>query len=126
MFHKSDGTIAGNLARDVEVFHTQSGAKIYKTSICVNHSRKEGDSYREEPHFFSVKCFRESYGAMLERTGKGGHVVVQGTWKTENYADKDGKKHYNVVFIVDDILSCKPKNGSKERNEDTHFDNIPF
>ncbi|MDF7677064.1 single-stranded DNA-binding protein [Neisseriaceae bacterium ESL0693] len=103
----------GNLTRDVEVKHSDSGNSRAIFDLAVNRVwRNASGEKQEQADFFRIKAFNvlaENAGKYL---GKGSKVFVQGRIEPTKF-EKDGKTEYSIDFIAEGIeyLDTKPPKG---------------
>ena len=88
-------TLVGRLTRDAELRYTNSGTAVCKFSIAVNRSRKSGDSWQDEAHFFDVVLWGRQGEAIQKYLGKGKQVAVQGELR-QNRWEQNGQTRSRV------------------------------
>ena len=94
--------IVGRLTRDVELKYMNNGNAVASMSIAVNRSKKEGDQWVSEAHFFDVSYFGKGAEAVKPYLTKGKHIAVQGSLR-QNRWEKDGQKQSRVVIVADSV-----------------------
>lgn len=94
--------IVGRLTRDVELKYMNNGNAVASMSIAVNRSKKEGDQWVSEAHFFDVSYFGKGAEAVKPYLTKGKQVAVQGSLR-QNRWEKDGQKQSRVVIVADSV-----------------------
>lgn len=98
----------GRLTNDPEEKMTQNGDPVYRLRIAVSRTYKaEG---QPEADFFNLVIF----GKAAERFGKlnvqkGTKLLFTGDVRNNNYTDKDGVKHYDIQFVVNQFEFCESK-----------------
>ena len=135
-------TLIGRLTRDAELKYTNSGTAICKFSIAVNKSKKVGEAWEDEAHFFDVVLWGRQGEAVQKYLEKGKQVGVQGELTQQRW-EKDGQnrsrvevKAYNVQLLgnakksegkydnyADDPAIAKPPeySGSEQFEDDIPF-----
>ena len=94
--------IVGRLTRDVELKYMNNGNAVASMSIAVNRSKKEGDQWISEAHFFDVSYFGKGAEAVKPYLTKGKQIAVQGSLR-QNRWEKDGQKQSRVVIVADSV-----------------------
>jgi single-strand DNA-binding protein len=111
-------SIAGNIVRDAQVNHVGSN-NIAVTTITIAHNQRykgKDDKWQEAVSFVDV----EIWGAMAERAEefykKGVPVIVEGSLKSNNWKDKDGRSHSKILIRADRVhlLSFPDRKGEEE------------
>lgn len=105
----------GNLTRDPETRHTQSGAQVTTFSLAVNERR----SGKEETMFIKIDTWNKTAELCAQYLKKGSAVLVEGRLKIEEYETKDGQKRRDPAVVADRI-SFGPKStgaGGGERSD---------
>ena len=94
--------IVGRLTRDVELKYMNNGNAVASMSIAVNRSKKEGDQWGSEAHFFDVSYFGKGAEAVKPYLTKGKQIAVQGSLRQIRW-EKDGQKQSRVVIVADSV-----------------------
>ena len=133
--------LMGNLTRDVELRHLQSGTTVGAFGLAVNRRYKGGDGQTKEDVLF-VDC--EAWGNTAENLAKylskGRPVFVEGRLKLDEWQDKDGARRSKIKVVVESFqfVDSKPEeerpagagggatNASAARPATGSGDEIPF
>lgn len=111
----------GRLTSDGEITYSTTGTAFYRNSIAVDRKfKKDGEP---DADFFKFKMFGKAAETFQQWTQKGSRVFLAGRNQTENYADKEGNKHYDIKLIVDEFEFLDSK--TKEMSDNDGFANIP-
>ena len=94
--------IVGRLTRDVELKYMNNGNAVASMSIAVNRSKKEGDQWVSEAHFFDVSYFGKGAEAVKPYLTKGKQIAVQGSLR-QNRWEKDGQKQSRISIVADNV-----------------------
>lgn len=100
----SPATIVGNCTREPTLHYSPSGSAVASFGVAVNHRKKVGDKYEDDPSFFDVTCFGDLAENVGESIQKGTRVIVVGRWKQESW-EKDGEKRSKHVLIADEVAA---------------------
>ena len=115
--------IVGRLTRDVELKYMNNGNAVASMSIAVNRSKKEGDQWVSEAHFFDVSYFGKGAEAVKPYLTKGKQIAVQGSLR-QNRWEKDGQKQSRVVIVADSVEllgGSSGSNGGYSNNANSDF-----
>ena len=96
------GFIVGRLTRDCELAYTQSGYAMGKMGIAVNKSKKVGEKWEDEAHFFNAVLWGKRAESLAKYLVKGQQVGIEYSLKQDRW-EKDGVKHSAVSLDVDNI-----------------------
>ena len=94
--------IVGRLTRDVELKYMNNGNAVASMSIAVNRSKKEGDQWVSEAHFFDVSYFGKGAEAVKPYLTKGKQIAIQGSLR-QNRWEKDGQKQSRISIVADNV-----------------------
>jgi single-strand DNA-binding protein len=103
--------ITGNLTRDPELRHTESGTAVCELRVAVNGRRKNGEEWVDKPNYFNVTAFGGRAESAAKYLSKGKPVAVQGRLDWQEWAAKDGSgKRQGVKIIAENVqfLGVKP------------------
>lgn len=111
--------IAGNLARDIELRHTQGGTAVADASLAINSqwTDKQTGQKHEDVTFIECTLWGRTAEIASEHLKKGSAVLFEGSLKTESWEDKDtGKKRTKMKVSVENMqfLSGKPATGGND------------
>lgn len=84
--------LIGNVGRDPEIRHLQSGAKVASFSLATNRSWKDKTTgeKKQETQWHTIQSFNENIVKLCEGyIRKGSRVCVEGEIRYRKYQDKD-------------------------------------
>lgn len=123
--------LIGNLGKDPEVKHTQSGTAVAKLSIATNQRFKDkaGD-WKDRTEWHTVILWARLAEIAGEYLKKGSKVFIEGRLTTRSWDDK-GTKRYSTEVVCEDLvmLSSSQPSGGSERQENAGpitDEDIPF
>ena len=123
--------LIGNLGKDPEVKHTQSGTAVAKLSIATNQRFKDkaGD-WKDRTEWHTVILWARLAEIAGEYLKKGSKVFIEGRLTTRSWDDK-GIKRYSTEVVCEDLvmLSSSQPSGGSERQENAGpitDEDIPF
>jgi len=134
--------ITGNLTRDPELRHLESGTAVCELRVAVNSRRKKGEEWVDKPNYFNVTVFGGRGESAAKYLSKGKPVAIEGRLDWQEWEAKDGSgKRQGVKIIAENIqfLGSKPKDeeasATDSQDEDRQLagvgagsgdDDIPF
>lgn len=95
--------LVGNLGRDPEVRHTQTGSKIVNLSLATSESWKDKQSgeRKEKTEWHRVVIFNEGLAGVAERfLKKGSKVYIEGALQTRKWTDQSGQDKYSTEVVL--------------------------
>jgi single-strand DNA-binding protein len=96
-------TLIGNLGRDPEVRHLNSGEPVVSLRIATSESWKDKDSgeRKEKTEWHSVVIFNENLARIAEQyLRKGSKVYVEGQLQTRKWVDQSGVEKYTTEIVL--------------------------
>lgn len=100
--------LIGNLTRDPETRHTQSGQQVTNFTIAVN-ERSRGKQ-NETTMFIKVDCWGKTAELAAQYLIKGQEVLVEGRLKIEEYETREGQKRRDPAVTADRVnFGRKPR-----------------
>lgn len=124
--------LIGNLTRDVDLKHLQSGTAVAELGLAINDKRKDkSGNWIEETTFVDVTLFGRVAEVAAEYLSKGSSALIQGRLKFEQW-ETDGQKRSKLKVIGEtmQMLGAKrdePKRETKqERAVSPPSEDIPF
>ncbi len=116
--------LVGNLGRDPEVRHTNSGAKIVHLSVATSDSWKDKNGERQEKtEWHRVVVFNSNLADFSERfLKKGSKVYVEGALQTRKYTDAAGIEKFSTEIVLGayrgELVSLDAKLGAGSEGSD--------
>lgn len=94
--------LVGNLGRDPEIRHTNSGQKIAHISLATSDTWRDKSGERQErTEWHRIVVFNANLADFAERfLKKGSKVYVEGSIQTRKYADASGVEKYSTEIIL--------------------------
>lgn len=103
--------LLGNLTREVELRHLQSGTVVADVGLAVNDRRKTASGeWVDETSFFDVTLWGRTAEVAAEYLTKGSPLLVEGRLKQETW-EKDGQKRSKVKVICEKMQMIGGKSG---------------
>ena len=111
--------IIGRLTRDAELKYSTSGTAISRLSIANTQSRKDGEQWVEESHFFDAVMFGRRADALQRYLVKGKQIAIQGVLRQDRWQDKQtGQNRSRVEILVNDIQLVGGRSDNRQARSD--------
>jgi single-strand DNA-binding protein len=119
--------ITGNLTRDPELRHLQSGTAVCKLRVAVNSRRKSANGdWEDKPNYFDVTVWGAQGENCSTYLSKGRPVAVQGRLEWREWEAQDGSgKRQAVEIIADSVQFLGSRDGSGGENGFTPKSDVP-
>ena len=97
--------VTGNLTRDPELRHLNSGTAVCKLRIAVNTRRKNGSTgeWEDKPNYFDVTVWGAQGENCSTYLSKGRPVAVQGRLEWREWQNDQGDKRQAVEIIAESV-----------------------
>lgn len=95
--------LSGNVGRDAEIRHTQSGKAIASFTVATDSGYKDKATgeWVSKPQWHNIVVLNDALTkAAQERVKKGVYIEVTGSLEYEKYTDKDGKEKQKTVVKI--------------------------
>lgn len=121
----------GRLTRDPEIRYTQGENSMAVARFTLAVDRRFKRDNQPTADFISCICFRKTAEFVEKYCKKGTKLVVEGSWQTGSYTNKNGDKVYTNDCLVDNCEFAESKataeqNQKKDDNTgNDDFMNIP-
>ncbi len=123
--------LMGRFVRDPEIRYTQGENSMAVARFTLAVDRRFKRDNQPTADFISCICFRKTAEFVEKYCKKGTKLVVEGSWQTGSYTNKDGDKVYTNDCLVDNCEFAESKataeqNQKKDDNTgNDDFMNIP-
>jgi single-strand DNA-binding protein len=105
--------ITGNLTRDPELRHLNSGSAVCKLRVAVNSRRRnEGGEWVDKPNYFDVTVWGAQGENCATYLKKGRPVAVEGRLDWREWDTQDGAKRQAVEIIANSVQFLGSRDGS--------------
>ena len=94
--------LVGNLGREPEVRHTNSGQKIVHLSVATSDTWRDKNGERQErTEWHRVVIFNSNLADVAERLlRKGSKVYIEGSLQTRKFTDASGQEKFSTEIIL--------------------------
>lgn len=100
--------LIGNLTRDPETRHTQSGLPVCNFSIAVNRRFRNPQTGQQETDFFNIVAWRQLGELCQQYLAKGRKVAIVGSVQTRTYQAQDGSTRMAWDIVADEVEFLSP------------------
>jgi single-strand DNA-binding protein len=105
--------VTGNLTKDPELRHLDSGTAVCKLRIAVNSRRKNASGeWVDKPNYFDVTVWGAQGENCATYLSKGRPVAVQGRLEWREWESSEGGKRQSVEIIADSVQFLGSRDGS--------------
>jgi len=113
--------LIGNLGKDPEVRHLESGATVAKFSIATNESYKDkSGEWQTLTEWHDIVMWRATAERAERLLSKGKQVYIEGKLTHRKYQDKDGNDRF-VTEVVAYTFHLLEKRESSTTNDSSYF-----
>lgn len=94
-------TLIGNLGKDPEVRHLESGSAVGKFSIATNENyRDKAGEWQTITEWHNIVCWRNLAERAERSLKKGSLVYLEGKITTRKWQDQEGKDRYTTEIVA--------------------------
>jgi len=117
--------LVGNLGRDPEIRHTNSGQKIAHLSVATSDTWKDKNGERQErTEWHRVVIFNSTLADLAEKyLRKGSKVYVEGSLQSRKFTDASGQEKFTTEVVLSsyrgELVMLDNRNGSPFDNPQT-------
>ena len=125
--------IVGRIGKDPEIKYTPSGDAVCEFSMAVseNYKDKNGDKV-QATEWFKIVAWRKLAEICGQYLCKGKLVLIEGKIKTEQWEDKEGRKHSITKIIASNMQMLDSKKKEDQADDgrwpdaDIPAEDVPF
>jgi single-strand DNA-binding protein len=104
--------LVGNLTRDPELKHTQSGTAVAELGLAVNDRRKNASGeWVEEATFLDVTLWARTAEVANEYLTKGSPVLIEGRLKLDQWENSEGEKRSKLRVVGERMQMLGSRSG---------------
>ena len=102
--------LIGNLGKDPEVQHLESGVTLAKFPLATSESYKDkSGNLVEQTEWHNVVVWRRMAEVAEQYLKKGSRIYLEGKIRTRSWDDQDGNKKYMTEVVADTFLMLDKK-----------------
>ena len=96
--------LVGNLGRDPEIRHTQTGRAVANFTIATTDRFKDREGQQQErTEWHRIVAWDRLAEICAEYLSKGRQVYIEGRLQTRDWEDKDGNKRYTTEIVAQNM-----------------------
>ncbi|MBM4060037.1 MAG: single-stranded DNA-binding protein [Planctomycetes bacterium] len=95
--------LLGNLTRDIELRHTQSGQALAKFGMAINRKFKQGDELKESTCFVDLTAWGRQAEVLSQYVRKGSQLFVEGRLDYQTWESQEGGKRSKLEVVVENF-----------------------
>ena len=104
--------LVGNLGRDPELRHTNSGMAVCEFSLATSESWTGKDGQRQEKtEWHRIIVWGRRGETVAKYLSKGRQVYVEGKIQTREWQDRDGNKRYTTEIVATNVVFLSNQGG---------------
>jgi single-strand DNA-binding protein len=105
--------ILGNLGRDPELRHTQSGKAVCQLNVATTEKWTDQSGERQEKtEWHRIAVWGRQAENCSQYLSKGRSVYVEGRIETRKWQDKDGNDRYSTEIVADRVQFIGGRDGA--------------
>lgn len=91
--------LVGNVTRDVELRHLESGTAVTDLGMAINDRVKKNDEWVEETTFVDVTLWGRTAEVAGDYLKKGAPVLIEGRLKLDSWENGEGERRSKLKVI---------------------------
>lgn len=103
--------LLGNLTRDVELRHTQSGQALGKFGMAINRKYTVNGESKEEVCFVDLTAWGKTAELLNQYVRKGSQLFVEGRLQYSTWESQEGGKRSKLEVVVENFQFVGSKGG---------------
>lgn len=103
--------LLGNLTRDVELRHTQSGQALGKFGMAINRKYTVNGESKEETCFVDLTAWGRQAELLNQYVKKGSQLFVEGRLQFSTWESQEGGKRSKLEVVVENFQFVGSKGG---------------
>lgn len=116
--------LIGNLGKDPEIQHFESGVKKAAFSLATTevYKNKEGNNV-EQTEWHNIVLWRNLAEVAEKYLKKGAQIYIEGKIRTRSWEDKDNNKRYVTEIIGESMTMLRTKKETSQENSSVESNN---
>jgi single-strand DNA-binding protein len=108
-------SLTGRLTKDAELRYTSNGNAVANFTLAVN--RKFKSEGQPEADFINCVIWNKAAETLVNFTGKGSLIGVEGNIQTRSWEGEDGKNRYVTEVYVNNFIFLESKKETEEEEK---------
>jgi single-strand DNA-binding protein len=112
--------LIGNLGKDPEVRHLESGATVANFSLATSETYRDRNSGDRVTHteWHNIVLWRGLAEIAEKYLKKGNQIYIEGKLRTRSWDDKDGNTKYTTEVLADNMTMLGGRANASESTKD--------
>lgn len=110
--------LLGNLTRDIELRHTQSGQALAKFGMAINRKYTVNGESKEETCFVDLTAWGRQAEVLNQYVKKGSQLFVQGRLQYSTWESQEGGKRSKLEVVVENFQFVGGRGGGGGMGEE--------
>ncbi len=117
--------LIGNLGKDPESRHLDSGVAVSKFSVATSESYQDKNGeWQTLTEWHNIVCWRGLAERVEKTLKKGNRVYIEGKLTTRKWQDQDGKDRYTTDIVARIVRSLERRESEIAPAPDTGFTDV--
>lgn len=95
--------LLGNLTRDIELRHTQSGQALAKFGMAINRKWSQNGEQKESTCFVDLTAWGRQAEVLAQYVKKGSQLFVEGRLEYSTWESQEGGKRSKLEVVVENF-----------------------
>ena len=106
--------VTGFVGKDAKI-RNFTNASVAHFSLAIGRQEKNGEETKRKSAFINVEAWRKNENVeSFSQLTKGTLLTIEGYFKPEEWADKDGVLHNNIVMVATKFYPAVEQEGAPE------------
>ncbi len=106
--------LLGNLTRDVELRHTQSGMALAKFGMAINRKWSQNGEQKESTCFVDLTAWGKQAELLSQYVKKGSQLFIEGRLEYSTWESQEGGKRSKLEVVVENFQFVGSARGGEE------------
>ena len=112
--YENNFAVTGYVAKDAEVYQF-TNTSVARFPLAVARQEKIGEETKRVSAFMNIEAWRKNENVeSFSQLTKGTLLTIEGYFKPEEWADKDGVLHNNIVMVAINFYPAVEQEGAPE------------
>lgn len=117
--------LIGNITQTPELRQTNTGQNVVSFSVATNRTYVDGSGQKvSQAEFHNIVAWSKLAEIIVQYCTKGQKVFVEGRMQTRSWDDPEGKKHYKMEIVADNLIMLGGKGGSGGMSDSPFSDDM--
>ncbi|MDA7950724.1 MAG: single-stranded DNA-binding protein [Pirellulaceae bacterium] len=119
--------LVGNITRDIELRHIQSGTAVTEIGLAVNDRRKGSDgNWTNETTFVDVTLWGRTAEIANQYLSKGSSILIEGRLKLDSWTSNEGQKRTKLRVVGENMTMLGSRSGGNNQGGNQGYSNQSY